>query len=187
MGNLDDQVAHPDDVKRDVDAEAALQLRMQGFSYARIGKALGVSKATAWRLVTDALREVAIGTREAAEELRTLELARLDDLWRRLYPALPSQKVGVAEARVLLRISMQRSVLLGLPIIRLQPAGGPEDDPGGVDLGRLSTGELRQFERLLSAAQGQGGDFDLDPRREVFQEHEEDGHEEQEAPEDRGP
>lgn len=169
MGNLDDQAAHPQDVRSAVQAEAALMLRMQGLSYAKIGTAIGVSKATAWRLVTDALQEQITLTRESAEELRALELARLDDLWRRMYPALPSQKVDLATGRLLLRISMQRSVLLGLPVLRL-PFGG-DDLPvaGDVDLSRLELDELRTFERLLLVAQGaQPAPVRLDPADEVF-------------------
>lgn len=174
MGNLDDQAAHPADVRAAVNAEAALLLRMQGHSYAKIAGALGVSKATAWRLVTDALREQVTLTRETAEELRALELARLDDLWRRCYPALPQQKLDLATGRLLLRISMQRSLLLGLPVLRLSPGGADElPVPGDVDLSRLGVDELRTFERLLLVAQGgTPASLGLSPADEVFVPHE---------------
>lgn len=170
MGDLTKQEAHPQEVRSAVHAEAALHLRMQGQSYAKIGQALGISKATAWRLVTDALQELQHTTRETVEELRALELARLDDLWRRLYPALPNQKLDVQAGRLMLRISMQRSLLLGLPVLRM-PLGGDEVPvPGDVDLAKLSVEDLRQLEAILSRAGG--GTIEalrLNPADEVFQ------------------
>ena len=58
----------------------ALKLREAGTAYAAIGEQLGVAPKTAWEDVQAALKEI---TREPAEELLTLELARLDELWKR--------------------------------------------------------------------------------------------------------
>lgn len=162
------QQVHPNDVKPEVQAQAALQLRMQGYSYRKIGSALGMSHAHAHRIVVDALRESRQLTREMAEEARQLELDRLDDIWRRLYPRDLEGRINEATARTLLRISQQRAALLGLPVYR---ALGPDEDPSEreVDLSRLSLEELRQLEALQLVAQGRAVEqFRLDPEREVW-------------------
>ena len=55
----------------------ALELRLQGRTYREIGAVLGCNPATAYRATQKALR---LTLAEPAEELRTLELVRLDRL-----------------------------------------------------------------------------------------------------------
>ena len=170
MADLVNQQAHPDDIARELNVQAALMLRMQGHGYAAIGKAISVSKATAFRMVTGALAELAHQTRETTEEYRALELARLDDMWRRLYPSLPNQKLDINQARVLLRLSMQRAALLGLPVVRALPMGDEIPVEGDVDLERLPIAELRLLEGLVLKAQGKEAPvLALDPADEIFE------------------
>lgn len=61
-------------------AMEATKLRKDGHSYAVIGERLGVNPATAYRDVTGLLEQTAT---ETADELRALELARLDEMWQR--------------------------------------------------------------------------------------------------------
>lgn len=63
-------------------AQKALDLRRMGFSYAQIAEQNGCDKKTAWRDVMRCLRRIAAETDGKAEELRALELERLDDLER---------------------------------------------------------------------------------------------------------
>jgi hypothetical protein len=56
----------------------ALQLRLAGATLAQVGQQLGVSESRACRIVQDALDQT---VREPADELRKLEVARLDQLW----------------------------------------------------------------------------------------------------------
>lgn len=56
------------------DAHAA-RLRSQGYGYPEIGEQLGITKASAYEAVQRALKEV---VQEAAEDVRTFELGRLD-------------------------------------------------------------------------------------------------------------
>ena len=62
----------------------ALQLRQQGMSYDRIGKALGVDIGTAYSDVMKSLDEIDEQRKEEADKLRTLEITRLDRLLEKL-------------------------------------------------------------------------------------------------------
>lgn len=87
----------------------AVELAVQGWSYAAIGQQLGCDGSTAWRAVNGALRE---NVAENVAELRRLEGARLDALqgaiWQRAM-------VGDPEAvRVAVRVMERRARLFGL-------------------------------------------------------------------------
>lgn len=56
----------------------ALDLRKQGFSYRAIGSKLGMSQMQAFRDIQDELKRLAMLNLNAADELRQLELERLD-------------------------------------------------------------------------------------------------------------
>src|SRR5688572_28673291 len=60
--------------------QRALDYRKAGASYRAIGDALGVSEKTAHGDVQQALASLAAQEQASAEQLRALELARLDDL-----------------------------------------------------------------------------------------------------------
>lgn len=55
-----------------------MELRKKGNTYQQIADELGVSRKTAWKHVTQALKELAEETKETAEELRTIEHQRLE-------------------------------------------------------------------------------------------------------------
>lgn len=82
------------------DAEAA-RLRAQGLAYREIAEALGYADASgAYKSVTRALNAVPA---EAVDELRAVELARLDDLTRRAWAvATKTHPVVAANGRVVL-------------------------------------------------------------------------------------
>lgn len=58
----------------------ATELRRQGYTYAEIGDSLGVDESTAYRDVKKLLDQTA---QEPADQLRVLELQRLDEIWKR--------------------------------------------------------------------------------------------------------
>jgi hypothetical protein len=95
----------------------ALNMRKAGASYRAIGRKLGVSEAQAFRDVQTCLAELAAEQKQSAEELRQMELERLDAMllanWSR---AMGSEKVPAdlkAQDRIL-RIMERRAKLLGL-------------------------------------------------------------------------
>ena len=90
----------------------ALELRKAGLTYARIGELLGVSHVAVGKAVRRALAKHSDQTKEAVEELRQLELERLDAVnlafWEKMMAG------DVQAAKLILRTIEQRSRLLGL-------------------------------------------------------------------------
>lgn len=69
-----------DDVRAAQNRPQALQLRIEGHSYRAIAEKLGVSHGRAYQYVSGCLAELRAETHEKAEELREVELQRLDHL-----------------------------------------------------------------------------------------------------------
>jgi hypothetical protein len=95
----------------------ALELRRKGHTYDAIATALGYANAMgAWHAVKAALKK---GFVEAAEEFKQLELEKLDDIERRLWPLILRRQGGqpAPDYKALdrfLAISRRRAALLGL-------------------------------------------------------------------------
>jgi DNA-binding CsgD family transcriptional regulator len=87
----------------------ALELRKAGATFDEIADALGMSKNGVWKAVTRALKSM---TAEPAEELRSLEVARLDTMQRGLWNDARKGKVAAVDR--VIKISERRSKLLGL-------------------------------------------------------------------------
>ncbi len=101
----------PSDINARERMNQALSLRKAGASLDQVATACGyASKSGAHKAIRRALSEL---PRENAEELRALELARLDELlmsyWQRA-------KKDVNAAHLVLKIAAQRAQLLGLNI-----------------------------------------------------------------------
>jgi hypothetical protein len=129
----------------------ALELRKAGATYQAIAEQLGYAQAKgAYKAVTSALK---LTLREPAEELRELEVARLDAmllvLWRRV-------QAGDEKAvdRVL-RIMERRARLLGLDAPRRQELSGPDGKPLAFDLSMLTDEELKILERIQAKLDSQ--------------------------------
>ncbi len=95
------------------DAAEALRLRAAGLDYRAIGVAVGCSVSTAHARVRKAMTMVVY---EHVEEVRAVELERLDVLTRRCLGLVNDPDPGVALAAVAacLRVSERRAKLLGL-------------------------------------------------------------------------
>lgn len=115
--------------RRDRSADA-LRLRKLGHTYDEIGLELGISKTRAYEDVQEALREI---TAEPAEEVRKMELERLDGLLLRLNGEIgridAARDEGLIDAKdaagtvvklagQILSINERRSRLLGLETIK---------------------------------------------------------------------
>jgi len=88
----------------------ALELRKGGASYQQIAQALGYSGPSgAFKAVETALKE---SKREAGEELRTLELERLDSAFLAIWTYVKNGHLGAMDR--MLRIMERRARLLGL-------------------------------------------------------------------------
>jgi len=88
----------------------ALELRKAGISYARIAETLGYKDGSgAWRAVKAALKKT---LQEPAEELRTLEIERLDAMLAAIWGSVKQGQYGAQDRA--LKIMERRAKLLGL-------------------------------------------------------------------------
>ena len=114
----------------------ALELKKAGFNYRQIGERLGVSHVAVGKALRRALAAHSDQTKEAVEELRQLELERLDALnlafWEKMIGG------DVQAGKLILRTIDQRSRLLGLeaprPLVTIDQRqvslqARPEDQP----------------------------------------------------------
>jgi hypothetical protein len=91
-------VANPDTAERDAEA---CRLRSRGAGYQEICDALGFTNTgNAHRAVQRALKAT---MQEPAEDLRRLELDRLDRMWRAAEASLERQHVAISQGRIVKR------------------------------------------------------------------------------------
>lgn len=90
----------------------AVELRTQGWTYQRIADECGVSVSTAYAAVVRYLEETRAVSREHAEEIRRLELDRLDRMLAAFGPRAEDGDAAAADR--VLRIQERRAKLLGL-------------------------------------------------------------------------
>jgi transcriptional regulator len=110
----------------------ALQLRILGLSYRRIAAELNVSEAQSFRDVQSELDRLAKQAQENAEQLRTLELRRLDEMQAAIAPQLFPAKGNNANLGAIdraLRIMERRARLLGLDAPEKKEMSGADGSP----------------------------------------------------------
>lgn len=121
----------------------ALEYRKAGMSYRAIGERVGwKSKSYVYKKITEALEQL---VREPAEQLRTLELERLDRMFLALW-----QKITSGDAKAIstgLSIMERRAKLLGLD--------APAKWEGDLDVHDSDLADLTD-EQLLAIASGGG-------------------------------
>jgi len=88
------------------------ELRKSGLAYDQIAKRLGVSKGTVSKDLTKALGELLANNVEGAEEVRALELERLDVALAAIWPKVKKGLLGAVDR--LVSIQARRAKLLGL-------------------------------------------------------------------------
>lgn len=90
----------------------AVELRMEGKTFDRIGAELGVSRQRAYQLVHGALGKLQRETQDRVEEALALELERLDALQLAIYERATGGDLRAIDR--MLRIMERRAKLLGL-------------------------------------------------------------------------
>jgi hypothetical protein len=90
----------------------ALDLRKAGLTYRRIAQELKVDVATAYHDVQDELASLKAITAKTAEDIREIELRRLDDYTLGLTPA--ARRGDSKAVMTLVRVQERRAKLLGL-------------------------------------------------------------------------
>ena len=148
----------------------ALRLRRDGLSYSEIATRLGYAdKATAYNAIRAALKEI---TREPAEEVKKLELERLDKLFAEsmaIVESAPvkevdddgnldldafdeSQRVRLDAIRTALKVSERRSKLEGLDApVKTQEV--PVDKLAASDIEKELRAELEAVEAMKKAGE----------------------------------
>lgn len=92
----------------------AYELRKQGKTYRQIGKEIGVSHVVAFDYVKEIYDEHAAENKKAGKELVELDLGRLDDLLKVLYPmALGGGPDAVAAMDRIIKINERRAKIFG--------------------------------------------------------------------------
>jgi len=96
--------------------EQSLALRLTGATYRQIGSELGITEQGAHAAVMRALKRLNERIAEGAEEVRQLELGRLDALLEAVWPRATMGKVDAVDRA--LKIMARRAALLGLDNIK---------------------------------------------------------------------
>lgn len=108
-------------------AAQMLELRKAGMTYDRIGEALGVSKQAVHKSVTKALREITSKAAESAEEIRNLELIRLDAMLAGLWAQAARGNPGAIDRA--LKIAERRAKITGIDApTKITPTNKDGDD-----------------------------------------------------------
>lgn len=124
----------------------ALDMRTRGFTYDRIADALGVSRQGAADCVKRALAALKADTEELAEEVRDLELRRLDRLLEIAQTAADQGELAAVDR--VLRIQERRSKYLGLDAPTRSESHATV--AAAIDLGHLDDAKLRALEAAFS-------------------------------------
>lgn len=120
----------------------AVELRMEGRTFDRIGAELGISRQRAYQLVSGALGKLQRETLDRVEEALALELERLDALQLAIY-----EKATAGDLRAIdrmLKIMERRAKLLGLDAPQKVAPTNPEGDRPYSTNARDMTPEERQ-------------------------------------------
>ena len=92
----------------------ALDMRKQGKTYQQIAEALGVSVSTAHKYIKSSLQELADLRIDGADELRQMELERLDEALSNVTASQDYKDGDPQSIQVYIRLSESRRKLLGL-------------------------------------------------------------------------
>lgn len=90
----------------------AMDMRKAGATYDQIGERLGISKVGAFKAVKRVLERTAKTTTEAADDVRRIELERIDAMLLGLWKAATNGDARAVDSSM--RLSKRRSELLGL-------------------------------------------------------------------------
>lgn len=108
------QIASPSTIAGINGKITAVRLRLMGLSYEAIGDRLGICKSAAHKRVKTALQEMVVELDESTEELRQLELERLDRMQLALWPA--ALRGDVSAVNAIMRIMGRRAALTGIDV-----------------------------------------------------------------------
>ena len=100
----------------------AVKLRLQGLTFEEIGKRLNCSSQRAYQIVKGELELETRKRRLAAGQLMQVELARLEEAHKAIYPKVKAGDLGAIAAMV--KLCERRAKLLGLDVPDRSPQAG---------------------------------------------------------------
>lgn len=131
----------PQDIESAEKTNKAMQMRMAGFTYHQIGKALGFTKQRAHQIVTRELEAKNNETAETVSELRSLLNERYDSILARLwFKALPRPSADDKDPD-LNTSYLDRILRIMEMVARLNGVDAPSQ--GDIDFGTISEGGSR--------------------------------------------
>lgn len=140
------QPASPERIDVDRRRKEMLDLRVQGYSLRAIGEKLGMHHSTVAEAIAAELDAL---TREPAEQLRTVELERMDAMLVALWPKVAGGDANTIDTA--LRVMQRRAKLLGLDAPSKQEHTGKDGaELFGKDTRTMSLAEM-QAEMLKHA------------------------------------
>jgi predicted transcriptional regulator len=132
----------------------AFELRKLGFTYAVIAQKLEVSPAQAFNYIKHALAELTKLTLSNAEDLRRLELERLDQLdAEAVRHGVKNKHTSLNVINTRLRISERRCKLLGIDAQTKIELTGKDGGPvqfAKLNLSKLSDQELSELQAIIA-------------------------------------
>lgn len=127
----------------------AIELRKAGLGYEEIARRVGYSGPSgAYNAIQSALKKV---LKEPAEELRTLEASRLDEMLLGIWPDVKAGSLPAIDRAI--KLMERRAKMLGLdkPITIVgahsHEISGPEGEPIQVNVGAGDDFDYEQFQR----------------------------------------
>lgn len=130
----------------------ALEYRKRGYSYQQIGASMGVTAQTAWNWIESALKRT---IQEPADDVRKLELERIDSMWVKPFEA--AMGGDVMAITTCLNLMKRRAQLLGIDAptkIRL-PVPSGADGNGDEAQGVLVVGAAMTMDQWAEVAKAQ--------------------------------
>jgi hypothetical protein len=108
----------------------AIELRRGGASYREIAQRLGIGKSRAHALVRAGLEHARAQVASAADEMRAVEVSRLDGMLAKLWPLVGKKTLDLGVVDRIIKIGERRAKLLGLDApVRTAIQGGGDDTP----------------------------------------------------------
>src|SRR5262245_27011932 len=105
--------------------QKAVDLRLAGWNYNKIGKALGISRQRARVLVLSELEKLQAENTLKAETLQHLEAERLDRLLESAWPKAVGKGRDLKAAELVLKVLDRKMRLFGLGATRVKVEAGP--------------------------------------------------------------
>lgn len=105
--------------------EKALEARKAGYTYKAIGESLGITEQGAYKSVMRALSIINKNIAETAEEVRTIELERIDNLFKVMYKQALKGNQGAVDRCI--RLMDRRARYLGLDAVERKEMTGQLD------------------------------------------------------------